>query len=100
MILVNSVLKYVDIDNDERIRIIETDEENAYIVNIDSASSMPKIEKIQQLEEEIDAEKLVAVKDPFSKILEDKELTEIQVRILSLVKAIRRLNQCTMKQNL
>lgn len=80
MILVNSVLKYVDIDNDERIRIIETDEENAYIVNIDSASSMPKIEKIQQLEEEIDAEKLVAVKDPFSKILEDKELTEIQVK--------------------
>lgn len=80
MILVNSVLKYIDIENGEKIRIIETDEENAYIVNIDSSSSMPKIEKIQRLEEEIDAEKLVAVKDPFSKILEDKELTEVQLK--------------------
>ncbi|MBE6051574.1 MAG: transposase [Clostridium sp.] len=80
MILVNSVFKYVDIDNGERIRIIETDEENAYVVNIDSASSMPKVEKLQQLEEEIDAEKLVLVKDPFSKILEDKELTEVQIK--------------------
>lgn len=80
MILVNSVFKYVDIDNGERIRIIETDEENAYVVNIDSASSMPKVEKLQQLEEEIDAEKLISVKDPFSKILEDKELTEVQIK--------------------
>lgn len=80
MILVNSVLKYVDIDNGERIRIIETDKENAYVVDIDSASSMPKLKKLQQLEEEIYAEKLVAVKDPFSKILEDKELTEVQIR--------------------
>lgn len=80
MILVNSVFKYVDIDNEERIRIIETDEENAYVVNIDSASSMPKVEKLQQLEEEIDAEKLVLIKDPFSKILEDKELTEVQIK--------------------
>lgn len=80
MILVNSVFKYVDIDNGERIRIIETDEENAYVVNIDSASSMPKVEKLQQLEEEIDAEKLVLVKDPFSKILQDKELTEVQIK--------------------
>lgn len=80
MILVNSVLKYVDIDNGERIRIIETDKENAYVVNIDSASSMPKLEKLQQLEEEISAEKLVAIKDPFSKILEDKELTEVQIK--------------------
>ena len=80
MILVNSVFKYVDIDNGERIRIIETDEENAYVVNIESASSMPKVEKLQQLEEEIDAEKLVLIKDPFSKILEDKELTEVQIK--------------------
>ena len=41
---------------------------------------MPKVEKLQQLEEEIDAEKLVLIKDPFSKILEDKELTEVQIK--------------------
>ena len=38
MITVNSVFKYVDIDNGERIRIIDVIENNIYIVNIDSVT--------------------------------------------------------------
>lgn len=79
MISVNSVFKYVDIENGERIRVIETDEENAYIVNIDAVSSMPRNERLEKLQEEICAEKLIMIKDPFSKILEDKELTPVQI---------------------
>lgn len=80
MISINSVFKYVDVDNGERIRVIEIDEENVYIVKIDCASSMPIVEKLQRLEEEVNAEKLIAVKDPFSRIIEDKELTEVQIK--------------------
>lgn len=79
MISINSVFKYVDIENGERIRVIETDEENAYVVNIDATSSMPRNERLEKLQEEICAEKLIMIKDPFSKILEDKELTLVQI---------------------
>ncbi|NFO46723.1 DDE-type integrase/transposase/recombinase [Clostridium botulinum] len=80
MISVNSVFKYMDIENGERIRVIETDEDNIYIVNIDAATSMPRSEKLEKLQEEIKIEKLIEIKDPFLKILEDKELTPVQIR--------------------
>lgn len=80
MISVNSVFKYMDIENGERIRVIETDEDNIYIVNIDAATSMPRSEKLEKLQEEIKTEKLIEIKDPFLKILEDKELTPVQIR--------------------
>ncbi|MGE4213438.1 MAG: Mu transposase C-terminal domain-containing protein [Anaerotignaceae bacterium] len=69
----------MDIENGERIRVIETDEDNIYIVNIDAATSMPRSENLEKLQEEIKTEKLVKIKDPFLKILEDKELTSVQI---------------------
>ncbi|MEG0308344.1 MAG: DDE-type integrase/transposase/recombinase [Clostridium sp.] len=80
MISVNSVFKYVDIDDGERIRVIELDEDNVYVVNIDAATSMPRTEKLGKVQEEVDEEKLIAIKDPFLKILEDKELTSVQIK--------------------
>ena len=41
MISINSVYKYVDLEDGERIRIIEIQEEYVYFVNIDSITSMP-----------------------------------------------------------
>jgi hypothetical protein len=80
MISSNSVYKYVDVENGERIRIINIDENSAYVVNIDATTSMPRSEELEKLQEEIDAEKLIAIKDPFSKVLEDKKLTPVQIQ--------------------
>lgn len=79
MIYVNSVFKYVNDENGERIRIIDIIEDYVYLVNIDAATSMPRKELFKTIEEEIDGEKLITIKDPFSKIINEKELSEFQI---------------------
>lgn len=79
MISINSVFKYVDSEKQARIRIIDVNEAYAYLVNIDMNTSMPKKELIKTLEDEIEAEKLIAIKDPFLRIINEKELSQLQL---------------------
>ncbi|WP_294370809.1 transposase family protein [uncultured Clostridium sp.] len=79
MISINSVFKYVDVDDGERIRIVELDENYVYIVNIDAVTSMPRKESINKIIEEIECNKLIRIKDPYIKIIEDDELSQVQL---------------------
>jgi len=79
MISINSVFKYVDSENGERVRVISIIELYIYIVNIDAATSMPRKELLRTINEEIDGEKLLAIKDPFLRIINEKELSELQI---------------------
>lgn len=79
MISINSVFKRVDNENGERIRIINVIEFYVYIVNIDAVTSMPRKELLTTIEEEIEGEKLIAIKDPFSRIINEKEISQLQI---------------------
>ncbi|MGJ8742326.1 Mu transposase C-terminal domain-containing protein [Clostridium botulinum] len=76
MIAVNSVFQYID---GERIRIIYIIDKFAYLVNIDTATSMPKRELIKTIEEEIVYKKLILIKDPFAKIIDENNLSKVQI---------------------
>lgn len=76
MIIVNSVFKY---DTGERIRIIDIIDQLVYIVDIDAVTSMPKKELLHAIEDELESENLVQINDPFARIINEKELTEIQI---------------------
>lgn len=76
MIAVNSVFQYID---GEKIRIIDIIDMFVYLVNIDAATSMPKKELIKTIEEEIDSEKLIPIKDPFVKIVDENKLSKVQI---------------------
>lgn len=79
MIAVNSVYKYMDTENGERIRIIDIIKNDVYIVNLDSATAMPKIDKLEKIQEELGLQKLISIRNPFLKIIDDKEITKIQI---------------------
>lgn len=79
MITINSVFKYLDIVDGERIRIIDIIEDSIYVVNIDAVTSMPRKENLKKLEEELESGQLVKIKDPFIKIIEDNELSIAQI---------------------
>jgi len=79
MIVVNSVLKYVDSEDGERIRVIDIIEEFIFLVSIDADTSMPRKELLKTIEEEIEGDKLIVIKDPFSRIINEEELTKIQI---------------------
>ncbi len=79
MISINSVFKYVDIDSGERIRVIEMDENYLYVVNIDAVTSMPRKESLNKIKEELEVNKLILMKDPFIRIIDDKELSPVQL---------------------
>ncbi|MGH4118245.1 Mu transposase C-terminal domain-containing protein [Clostridium sp.] len=79
MISINSVFKYVDDENGERIRVIAILDFYVYLVNIDAVTSMPRKELLKTIEEESDGEKLLSIKDPFSRIVNEKELSELQI---------------------
>ncbi|MGG7162974.1 Mu transposase C-terminal domain-containing protein [Clostridium ihumii] len=79
MISINSVFKYVDVENGETIRVIEIDENYIYLVKLDESTSMPKRENMNKIKEELETSKLVPIKDPFIRIIEDKELSLIQI---------------------
>lgn len=80
MISINSVFKYVDNDNGERIRVIDIIDDYIYFVNIDADTSMPRKELLKIIEDEIEGEKLLAIKDPFSRAINEKELSEFQIK--------------------
>jgi Mu transposase, C-terminal./Integrase core domain. len=79
MIYINSVYKYLDTNNGQRIRIIHTDENKVYLVEIDIKLSMPKMCDLEKIQEEIDCRKLIKVTDPFCKIIKDEELSKVQI---------------------
>ncbi len=79
MISINSVFKYVDMDSGERIRVIEMDENYLYVVNIDAVTSMPRKESLNKIKEELEVNKLILMKDPFIRIIDDKELSPVQL---------------------
>ncbi|KEH96796.1 transposase [Clostridium botulinum C/D str. BKT12695] len=76
MIVINSVFKYID---GKRIRIIDIIDEFVYLVNIDAYTSMPQKELIKTIEEEIECEKLILIKDPFAKIIDENNLSKVQI---------------------
>lgn len=79
MIYNNSVFKYMDDENGQRIRVISINDLYVYLVNIDALTSMPRRELLKKIEEEIEGEKLIAIKDPFARIINEKELSDLQV---------------------
>ncbi|EDT74362.1 Mu transposase C-terminal domain-containing protein [Clostridium butyricum] len=79
MIEINSVFKYIDDNKEERIRIIEIIDEFIYMTNIDNTTSMPQKELTDIIMQEIEAEKLILIKDPFARIIEEKYLSELQI---------------------
>lgn len=78
MITVNQVYQYVE--DSKRIRIIEIEDENVYLVDIDATSSMPKKELLQNLNTEIEQNQLLLVSDPYAKVVVESELTEVQIK--------------------
>ena len=79
MISINSVFKYVDSEKKERIRIINIIEDYVYLVNIDMDTSMPKKELLSTIGDEINGNKLLAIKDPFLRIINENELSQLQI---------------------
>lgn len=79
MITVNSVFKYVDTGEEEKIRVIDIIDKFIYIVTLDQSTSMPRRELTETIIQEIDAEKLVKVQDPFARVIDEKALSELQI---------------------
>lgn len=79
MIAINSVFKYIDSKKEEKIRIIDIINNYVYITNVDGATSMPRKELIETILQDINAEKLVLVKDPFLRIIDEKDSSELQI---------------------
>jgi len=79
MIVVNTVLKYVDSEDGERIRVIDIIDNYIYIVNIDAVTSMPRKELLKTIEDEIEGQKLIVIKDPYARVVKEKELSEVQI---------------------
>ncbi|OAB35658.1 hypothetical protein PMSD_12985 [Paenibacillus macquariensis subsp. defensor] len=77
MIYINQVLQYTA--DSQRIRIIEIEESNVYVVNIDTTSAMPKRELYNHLELELTQGELLIISDPFAKAIPDSELTPVQI---------------------
>lgn len=79
MIAINSVFKYIGSKNEGKIRIIDIINNYVYITNVDGATSMPRKELIEIILQDINAEKLVLVKDPFVRIIDEKDLSGLQI---------------------
>ncbi len=79
MIDINSVYKYVDDSNEEKIRIIDIIDDYIYIVSIDGTTSMPRKELLETILQDVNAEKLLLLKDPYSRIIDETSLSELQI---------------------
>ncbi|ACB83845.1 Mu transposase C-terminal domain-containing protein [Natranaerobius thermophilus] len=79
MIFVNAVYQFVD--KNERIRIIyvSTEEELCAYVYIEKELSVPIIEEVSVVKEEIDSDNLIEITDPYSVLIEEDNLTETQI---------------------
>src|SRR5699024_12403943 len=78
MIYINQVFQYVTDLN--RIRVIHIKEPHVYIVNIDTRSAMPRKELYSSLATDIKQGELLAVSDPYAKVISEYDLTEVQIR--------------------
>jgi hypothetical protein len=76
MITTNSVFKYTE---GERVRIIDIIDEYVYLINIDASTSMPKKELLQTIEDELKASILILIRDPFAKVINERDLTHTQI---------------------
>lgn len=79
MITVNSVYKYIDMDEANKIRIIDVIDEFVYIVILEQSTSMPQKEFLTTIQQEIEAKKLIKIKDPFLRVIDEKELSKLQI---------------------
>lgn len=79
MIFYNRVYQYVNSDEDVRIRIVEIAELNAYYVELNGDTTMPKKVSLKTLEDEIEAGALLAISDLFLMSYDDKNLTLKQI---------------------
>lgn len=75
MIYYNRVYQYIDTEKNERIRIVQVDSPFAYIVDLESDTSMPKQVEIAVLDTEIKAETLLPIPDPHARSYDDRDLT-------------------------
>jgi hypothetical protein len=74
-----------------RVRVIEIQESYIFIVNIDANTSMPKKELYTTLATEIEQKELVEIADPFTKVIANADLTDVQIqhfKVVSFVKLI------------
>ncbi|WP_339284151.1 Mu transposase C-terminal domain-containing protein [Oceanobacillus sp. FSL K6-3682] len=78
MIYINQVFQYV-IDS-KRIRVIYIKEPHVYIVNIDTSSAMPQRELYSNLITDMNQGELLAISDPYAKVIYENDLTEVQIR--------------------
>jgi hypothetical protein len=78
MIYINQVLQYAK--DSKRMRVIEIQESYVYIVDIDAHTSMPKKMLYATLVTEIEQKVLLAIADPFARVIIDEDLTEVQIQ--------------------
>lgn len=78
MIYINQVLQYVK--DSKRMRVIEIQESYVYIVDIDAHTSMPKKMLYATLVTEIEQKVLLAIADPFARVIIDEGLTAVQIQ--------------------
>src|SRR5699024_1929845 len=56
------------------------EEPHVYIVNIDTSSAMPRKELYSSLTTDIKQGELLAISDPYAKMISEGDLTEVQIR--------------------
>src|SRR5699024_3667418 len=78
MIYINQVFQYVT--DSKRIRVIDIEEPHVYIVNIDTSSAMPRKELYSSLTTDIKQGELLAISDPYAKMISEGDLTEVEIR--------------------
>src|SRR5699024_1610354 len=68
------------VTDSKRIRVIDIEEPHVYIVNIDTSSAMPRKELYSSLTTDIKQGELLAISDPYAKMISEGDLTEEQNR--------------------
>lgn len=76
MIYINQVMQSTK--DSTRLRVIEVEEDYVYIVNIDTTSAMPKRELYTNMELDIEQKELLAIGDPYARVVPDSDLTKVQ----------------------
>lgn len=76
MIYFNHVYQYINDDKNNRLRIIELSPPIAYVVDLESNTSMPKQMEISIIESDIAAEYLLPVPDPYFRSYDDQDFSE------------------------
>src|SRR5699024_12721793 len=78
IIYIKHVIQYVT--DSKRIRRIDMEERHVHIVNIDSSSAMPRKELYSSLTTDLQQGELLAISDPYAKMISEGDLTEVQIR--------------------